>query len=407
MNLTTLLDLGKDRMAEDAHAHAMHIPATAVLTLVSSLAGLRNMQQAWRNLETSCARPISVFQSYDWVAAWCETYGKHENDLEIHLLAGYDQGELVFVWPLMKARRAGLTVLTWLTDPFGQYGDVLCAKGQRSELWAYNCIRFLKRLKNIDLLRLRHVPAQGHAGSSFKHLLIDAKLEERAPYLDLTQFSTEADYEARYTPVQRKRRKKIRKSLEAMGELSFNVLPIGTMTDQAMKSAITEKNLWLKERGRINRVMGCPEHLEFLKRLSRNTCGSVQVVVSEIKAGNQPVSWEIGFRHGNSHFAYITSHVNDLTDLSPGRIHMDHSQKACLADGMDRFDLMVPYDAHKESWSSACATTNDYFLPLSGLGWVVGHGYLRTIRPILRKFYYRLSPIWARYTKLRRLLGAG
>jgi CelD/BcsL family acetyltransferase involved in cellulose biosynthesis len=103
------------------------------------------------------------------------------------------------------------------------------------------------------------------------------------------------------------------------------------------------------------------------------------------------VSWEVGFRHRDTHYGYITSHLNALTDLSPGRLHMDQSQRTCINDGMAVFDLMVPNDAHKESWSSGTVDTNDYYLPLSVLGAGMGHGYIRTLRPFLRHIYYRME----------------
>ncbi len=226
-------------------------------------------------------------------------------------------------------------------------------------------------------------------------------LPEKAPSLDLTRFATDADYDARYTPVQRKRRKKIRKALEELGPVTFTQLPNGTLTDTAMRQAIDEKNAWLADRGRINRVLGCPGHWAFLKNLSRRMAGTVEVVVTELKAGDEAVSWEVGFRHRGKHYGYITSHMNKHTDLSPGRLHMDMSQRACLAAGMTEYDLMVPNDAHKESWSSGTMDTNDYYLPLSLQGAVVGHVYIRTIRPVLRKIYYSLDASTLRKLNLK------
>ena len=377
------------------------IPATAHLSLVTSLANLRAMQEDWRALEESCTVKPSVFQSFDWIMAWSETYADSARGPELQLLTGYDQGKLVFVWPLMKTRRFGVATLAWLTDPFGQYGDILCQKDQCPKYWMSNAITFVKRLKGIDLLHLRHVRDDANMGARAKELLRDAKTPERAPWLDLTQFANEEAYDSRYTGSQRKRRKKIRKAIENLGTVDFKVLPPGILSDRAMDMAIAEKNQWLSERGRLNRVLGCPGHAKFLKNLSRRFGGSVDVIVSELTAGGKPVSWEIGLRSGQTHFGYITSHVNALTDLSPGRLHMDLSQRASLKAGMERFDLMVPYDAHKESWSSASEHTNDYFLPFSGAGWLVGHGYLQTARPVLRKLYYSALPAVFRVLKIR------
>ncbi len=370
---------------------AVEATRTATLSVVTTVSALRELEQKWRALEVRTDNHTSVFQSFDWVMAWADTYIGNKPGTTLHVLAGYDHDELVFVWPLMRARRLGFSVLTWLTDPFGQYGDVLCRKGECSKKWIEGSIGFMKRLKDVDILRLRHVRADSHLAIHASDLFVDARMPEGAPFLDIAQYADENAYDARYTSVQRKRRKKIRKALEAMGPVTFTRLPSGICADAAISQAITEKNAWLSERGRLNRILCCPGHLDFLKNLSRRLGGSVEVVVTEIKAGSRPISWEVGFRHRGVHFGYITSHVNALTDLSPGRLHMDLSQRACLNDGMSVFDLMVPNDIHKMSWSSGVVATNDYFLPLSYVGTAIGHGYIRRLRPIIRSIYYNLD----------------
>lgn len=369
---------------------ATTMPASP-MSLITTLPALRDIESKWRDLELNVQNHSSVFQSFDWVMAWAETYVTEGSGTSLHVFAGYDKDELVFVWPLMRTRQMGLNTLAWLTEPFGQYGDVLCRKGHFPKQWVESALTVLRRLKDVDLLRLRHVRADSHIGTCATAFFHNAQVPEKAPFLDLTPFANEEAYDARYTSTQRKRRKKIRKSIEDLGQVTFKQLPPGSLADMAMASAIAEKNAWLTERGRINRVLGCPKHLAFLKTLSRQLNGTVDVVVTELKAGDQPVSWEVGFRHRNTHYGYITSHVNALTDLSPGRLHMDQSQRACITDGMAVFDLMVPNDAHKESWSSGTVDTNDYYLPLSVLGAGMGHGYIRTLRPLLRNIYYRME----------------
>ncbi len=369
------------------------LSASCRLSIVSSLEQLRSLQQEWLTLEKTNQIETTVFSSFGWCLSWSEVYATTDGPRQpsLHLIAGYDNERLVFLFPLMLARYPGLKVLTWLTDPFGQYGDVLCAKGQNAKVWINAAASFISRLKDIDLVYLRHIREDSIVAREAGELFIDARVPEEAPYLDFTQFKSEEDYDARYTSVQRKRRKKIRKELEKLGEVTFSTHSPGVAADEAMRLALAEKNAWLAERGRMNRVLNCPRHLQFLKALSRNA-GPVQLVLSELKAGDSPVSWEIGFRHGTKHYGYITSHLNSLTDLSPGRLHMDLSQRKCLADGMAAFDLMVPNDAHKESWSSAKAMTNDVFLPVSINGRIIGHLYLRTLRPLLRSLYYWLEP---------------
>ncbi len=138
------------------------------------------METQWRDLEADSQDHNSVFQSFDWVMAWAETYVATPSNTSLHILAGYDKDKLVFIWPLMRARNKGFSVLTWLSDPFGQYGDILCRKGYSPRQWLEGSIAFMKRLKDVDILRLRHVRADSHLAVHAAHLLNDARLARKS-----------------------------------------------------------------------------------------------------------------------------------------------------------------------------------------------------------------------------------
>jgi CelD/BcsL family acetyltransferase involved in cellulose biosynthesis len=368
------------------------MPYGGILTLITSPSHLTAISEQWHELEQIASVTPTVFQSFAWVKSWSDNYAQPDCQHEIHIVAGFIKNKLVFVLPLVKSCHLGVATLNWATDPLGQYGDVLCAKDQNLTKWMSASLRFIGRLKGIDIIRLRHVRQNSAIETFASKYFTDAKLHEQAPYLDLTPFKSDADYDARYNSQQRKRRKKIRSKLEEMGAVEFKTLAPGSINDHAIAEAIREKNEWLSERGRFNRVMGCPQHVRFLKSLSRNTSDDFEFVTTELSAGGKPVSWEIGFNYKGTHFAYITSHVNALTDLSPGRLHMDLSQRLALSSGQDRFDLMVPNDNHKESWCSAKIDTKDYFYATSWRGKLYGHFYLATVRPAIRNAYYKLPP---------------
>ena len=369
---------------------AVPVTSSFKIETITALPSLQAIEAEWRQLEIDNSGKTTVFQSFDWAMAWCQTYLSPETKTELHVLTGKINGQIVFILPLVKTHKHGLSILDWLTDPIGQYGDILCAPNQSPQNWLKAAFQHLAKSKGIDLVRLRHVRATGNAYQFAKANLQDAKYNERAPYLDLTAYKTEADYDERYTSTQRKRRKKIRKSLEELGQVNFKTVTTKQDIDKLIEDSISEKNAWLSDRGRFNRIMGCDRHIDFLKHLSRSKSGSVNLLATELSAGGNPISWEIGFRYQGTHFAYITSHMNALTNLSPGRLHMDLSQRLALADGQKAFDLMVPYDVHKDSWSSGSIPTNDYFMPVTTLGKIYGFAYLRSLRPLIRKIYYSL-----------------
>jgi hypothetical protein len=71
---------------------------------------------------------------------------------------------------------------------------------------------------------------------------------------------------------------------------------------------------------------------------------------------------------------------------------MDQSQRLSLADGMKKFDLMVPNDPHKDSWCSGKVDVNDYYRAFTAKGRLFGAAYLSWLRPLMRKVYYNLPP---------------
>ncbi len=350
----------------------------------------KRLEKGWRILEQNCGKSARLFQTYDWVSRWSDQYSTHDGETQILIVTGYRRDKLVFVWPLMRTIKHGIRTLEWLSSPSGQYGDVLVHRDEASNLWLEQALLKLQSLGDSDILWLRHVRADSNFHPVAEENFFSGKSPERAPYMDLTQFKSQQEYDDRYNSQQRKRRKKIRQTLEKFGPVQFRVVVGDDETKTAIGLALNEKLRWLKQRGRFNRVLKCPKHKQFLNTLARAKAGDVETVVTEMTAGGRPVSWEIGFRVGKSHFAYITSHDRDLTDLSPGRLHMHFSQLKAIEDGMQSFDLMLPYDPHKESWSSGMIDTQDYYLPLTLRGKIQGHGYIKALRPLIQKLYYNM-----------------
>lgn len=368
------------------------LPLESRLSLVSTLPALSALEQSWLELERDTGSASGLFQSFAWVESWSQTYVRDGGPFELCIVAGFEGERLVFAWPLMKVREGNVTLVKWLTEPFGQYGDILLAPDQHAVSWMTQALVLLRKLKGIDGIRLRHVREDALCAAFLKQHFDDARSSELAPYLDLSIFADEAAYEARYTSVQRKRRKKIRKALEQLGEVDFHQIPAGSMADAAIDEALAEKTRWLETRGRRNRFLRCPANSKFLKLLSRRRQDGFQAIVTEITVDAKPVSWEIGYNYRGTHYGYITSHRDELTNLSPARLHMDLSQRLSLRQGMRRFDLMVPNDPHKESWSSARVACHDFYRPMSGRGHAYGLLYLRYLRPHLRRAYYSAPP---------------
>ncbi|WP_373503276.1 GNAT family N-acetyltransferase [Aestuariivirga sp.] len=390
------------RAIEDRPAQApacLAVPRAGHLSILRDTRSFLNLETQWRQLEADAYPHRNAFQRFDWLKNWITVYGDGLGEDPLCVALGHADGRLVFAWPMMLARSGPVTLLRWMSDPYAQYGDVLVARGECPKAWMADALREISARRGIDGIRLRHVREDAASAPFLTQHFRDARFAEAAPCLDLTAFPDEAAYDARYSSAQRKRRKKIRKALEDnFGPVGFTVLKPGQATDEAIGLAIAEKSQWIDERGRQNRILGCPRMATFLMGLARGGT-SAELVVTSLSAGGRPVSWEIGIRSGGVHHAFITSHVNAFTDLSPARLHMDLSQRQAIRDGMKVFDLLLPNDPYKDSWSSGRVATSDYHLPLGALGWAYGAGYLEQVRPVLRHAYYRMPPAVLRLLK--------
>jgi len=125
---------------------------------------------------------------------------------------------------------------------------------------------------------------------------------------------------------------------------------------------------------------------------------NLQTVASMVTAGEREISYEIGFRYRGYHFGYITAHDAELTHASPARMHMDLSQRSAIKDGMKAFDLMVPADPHKVTWSSNKVKTTDYFTHINFTGTIYTFWYLTVLRPLVRLVYLKAPD------KIRRMI---
>lgn len=372
--------------ADAAGGSAAALPHGSHIYLATSAAAIESLGEQWRDLQKG-ATLHQVFQSFEWCSSWARFYAKPEYGIEPCVVAGFQDRKLVFVWPLMKVKTGPLTVLRWFTDPFGQYGDILVARKTDARPWMASAMNLLRRLKGIDAIRLRHVRDDAAAFAFLSERFKQSGDTDTAPFLDLTAYPDENAYERRYTKEQRKRRKKIRKTLESLGPVAFEMLEAGATMDRSIDEAIASKKAWLKERGLYSKPLVCPMLKNFLSELSRRKGDGAKLVASRLTAGSRTISWEIGVRFAGTHFGFITAHDTSLTDASPARLHMDQSQRQAIKDGMRRFDLMVPGDPHKDSWSNGQMAVREFYAPLSLLGTIYAVGFLRFLRPVMQRLY--------------------
>lgn len=368
-------------------------PASGDLNIrvLQNIQDMQAFESQWRKLEETGAKPSNVFQSYDWCYNWAQTCTIDNDCYSINIVTVSRNDECLLIWPMMTTCVGPICVLRWLSDPYSQYGDVLVADTPEKDELLELAWHELKTLPGIDSIRLRHVRHDANVHSFLARNTKNDGTCDHAPFLEIDKFPTQTAYDTRYTKSQRRRRKRIRTSLAKNGEIIFSHANKGEQFDHSLDRAITEKRQWLNERGLHSKPVQGDELGGFFHALAENG-KTLKPLASQLNSGEQEVSYEIGLRYKNYHFGYLTAHDNSLTDASPARLHMDMSQRLAIDDGMKAFDLMVPADPHKKTWSSASVETADYFIPTNTKGAIYTMAYLQILRPLVRTIYKTVSP---------------
>ena len=350
------------------------------------------LEPEWRRLEEAAHSGVSAFQSFDWCAAWCDTYVAERGEAELHLVTVWDGDRLVLIWPLMTTCVGPVCILRWLSDPYAQYGDVLVDPAYARTSVYEAAWQQIVRTSKADTIRLRHVRRDGFIHDFLlKHCELAGE-PDRAPFLDLRPIMQEADYDARYSKSQRRRRKRIRSGLEALGPVSFVERGPRECDFGTIDLAVRRKREWLDARGLYSIPVKSGGFSAFLSRLAKRSGHQLHLSISELSAGDAVLSQHVAFTYFGRHLCYLTAHDNQHTDLSPARLHMDMSQRAAIAAGRETFDLLLPGDRYKMSWSSDTVEVYECFHPLSLKGKAFGFGFLAVLRPLLRQTYQSAPP---------------
>ena len=374
------------------------LPPVLEAHTIRSLEEFYTLEADWRRLEQAAQRGISAFQSFDWCVAWCETYIAERKEAELHLVTVHDGDRLVVIWPLMVTCLGPLCVLRWLSDPYGQYGDVLVDPAYARDAVFEVAWRQILATSGADTIRLRHVRQDSFIHDFLLQRCEQAGNPDSAPFLDLKPIMNEADYDARFTKAQRRRRKRIRQGLETLGPVGFVERDPHECDFDRINRAVSRKRRWLDDRGLFSIPLKSDGFTAFLVRLAKRSRHQLHLSVSELSAGDAIVSQHVALTYFGRHLCYLTAHDSACTNLSPARLHMDLSQRAAIVARRETFDLLLPGDAYKASWSSGSVQACEFFHPLSLKGKVFGFGFLAVLRPILRDSYQAAPP------RLRRLV---
>jgi CelD/BcsL family acetyltransferase involved in cellulose biosynthesis len=385
-----------EERAATAHASVRGAPDGAPLVeLVTTVMAMRALERDWRALEDAGAESFSFFQGFDWNMRWVEQFVSAGD--RIVIAVGRERGRVVMIWPLMVARLGPIRVLTWLGEPFPQYGGVLLDRTVDRALWLREGWAAIRAVPGVSAIHLRRVRADDPSAAFLAGACRAMGEAQASCFMRLDRHAT---YDALYAalPSRRRRlRRKLQRKLEARGPLTLRIVFGGDDFVDGLAEALRLKRTWLRDTGQVSKAIS-DGRLDGLLQSFAGTQAkcAARIAMGVLYCGEDPVAYEIAFHYRGHHYHYLITQAPAFVELSPSKVQIDLTQKWAIEEGMAVFDLLAPEDRYKRDLSDETIAITDFGQSLTPLG----RGYIAyqaRFRPALKRAYIsRVAPLLAR-----------
>ena len=210
-----------------------------------------------------------------------------------------------------------------------------------------------------------------------------------APFVDLTDMNSMADYYAFLSAKTRKSRRRRAKKLAAKFVVEFSTFMDTDIEPDLVDQVLNLKKLQLARSGLSSRLFSSEQKLNRLKNLILSGDKSFKAVISVLKCDGRIAAAEIGYLYGDTYYSFLGTMDEEFHAYSPGSCQLLKTIEWAIDNQVKIFDLLAPEDAYKFSWTRENKVkVYDILLPFSLKGRLFGNVYYRVLRPRLKQFYF-------------------
>ena len=380
-----------------------------VLDCLSDIQSMEAIAYEWQYLENNCGEPFIYFQSYDWCHQWCKNYVTSDNTSDLLAHANYSpcalriyvlrrNSELVMIWPMMirKLNVAGITAQTFLSDPHGQYSNVICNRSLLPLDVGKTIWNHIREATKADTITLDQYPQ-----SSFLRQMVEGdglveRSKRHSSILDLKAFASWEEHLASLDAKSRKQRNRRRRKLEKHGEVDYQVFYGGSAQYNELAAlALKWKKLWLRNTARRDAVISQALTRKFLCSLSGNQNNVDKLpsgaVLGALMLDGKPIAIEIGMCLDGHYYSYLGAFDWQHRPLSPGKIQIEEMQKWAMEVGLKKFDFLGDPAEYKSEWTNShdALESRNVSTTLRGVLYCVS--WKAYLRPVARFLFTKLD----------------
>ncbi|MDB5602559.1 MAG: hypothetical protein JWN71_4603 [Xanthobacteraceae bacterium] len=368
---------------------------------LTTLEALEALAIEWTALEAKTRR-AAFFQSAAWSLATCRPLTGQTETTDVLVFAVYRGLDLVAVAPFKIISRGPVRLAVDLTDPFGQYGDVLIADDADASTIMTQVLVALRDTPDLDGLLMRRVRIDSPA----RHMLdlggFKASAADGAPYVDLRPYASFDDYHASVNVKTRKNLRNLRNRMARGAPVTHRVMDNDDIS-KVIAESFEGRLRWLEQQGLPSTAFDDPVFRAFVERIGElGRRGELALLAMGLYCGDVPVSLQWGFVHRGRYYAYIAARNPDYDAYSPGRIHLEEVIRTCHARGIEVCDFLAPGARYKFTWTDDATEVLDIAVPFSFKGRLLLDLWNRRLRVAAKAIYAQLPPS-LRQTVLRLL----
>lgn len=358
----------------------------ARIDVLTEPAAIARLGADWNGLFRRVGKGTHVFQSHQWASHFIRHFcasGEHQPCV----VTARCNGELVLIWPMMLTTNLGVKRLEWLSEPFGQYGDVLIAGpsefNQDDILTAAWHAAIRKLRPDVSILRRVRRDAAVRPFLQRQHAL--QINEQQAPCIDIKAAGTFDGLSAtRLSARESRNRRRLLRRLGELGEVSFRCLAGGSEAAAIVSKAVEMKRTWARSRGLVASPMNHRNAVGFFSDLTAQRDGPVEFHVHALYCAQNLVSAQLHLDYAGHRSWYLSVYDLEFEKNRCGILHFDNAVATAFADKVDTFDMLPPASDYKSAWSTASVPVWDYAVALTWRGRAFTKAYLCQFKPQLK-----------------------
>ena len=407
------------------HAHDERRPKTgpaansARLEMASSAAlgihlavydSLDAIEQTWRRFEPSA--DCTVFQTFDYLAAWQKHIGARQNIVPAIVSAEQDNGQILFLLPLAVDADGMARRLRWLGHDLCDYlAPVLASDFTRSiapdrfvQLWREICNLLQSDPRfAYDVIELRKMPMMvGTQPNPFLHL--DVALHSSGAHSVKLHGDWETFYACKRSASTRRHDRAKRKRLAEHGEIRLIAPADDGDIVRTVETLIHDKSESLARMGAADLFMRPGVH-EFYVDLATNPRTHKLVHVSRLQVGTISAATNLGLQYRNRYYYVLASYDHgEISRFSPGAVHLRELMQRALELCFQEFDFTIGDEGYKYEWSDTETMLYDHLAAVTARGWLIVVLYRAFSR--LKRAIKQTPILWRAYRGIRAEIGS-